>query len=62
MQIRKLTDFDKIEPRENYYVSEGMCPNKCGPMKRTGVHEAICPLCEFVFLSKRIQRIFPSRP
>lgn len=44
----------------NRFIVEGCCPNRCGPMARTGEHTATCACCGLKWKSSRIPSIWPS--
>ena len=56
----RYTDYSAIPRRDNYYLAEGWCPNRCGPLSRTGKYEAVCAMCGFEFISKRVEFVFPK--
>lgn len=51
---------NETDRRQDLRLSEGMCPNRCGPFKKAGVTTAECECCGFKWTSVRVTTIFPE--
>lgn len=48
------------DPWQDRYLTEGCCPNRCGPMVRLSEFIAGCIKCHLEWRSKRIPCVFPA--
>ena len=53
--------LNEQSPSVNRYLTEGICPTCHIPLLRTANLVAACKTCDFVWRSKRIPQIFPSK-
>jgi hypothetical protein len=47
--------------RQDQRLSEGMCPNRCGPMKKTSVTSAVCGCCRLKWVSMRVAVVWGEK-
>lgn len=52
--------INENNPEHVKRITEGCCPNYCGPMVRLNPTRAKCPCCELNWHSNRIPSIWPT--
>lgn len=54
----QLTFFTEGIPSQEQYLTEGCCPNRCGPLEKVSVSKAACRCCGVEWVSTRVGRIW----